>query len=840
MPSPVRIANFDALQTVRATDVRIQWPPISGASASDFLDVSVRDSSGGKWFSTPDNFSVNSTSTVASGLPSGDTLTGALGYSRLGSLTTANAGATFVGTIAGFNVKFPLMRVDEPPPIIRQPKSQLVANAGTLTLSVTALGATSYQWKKDGAVLAGGEGPSVTISPVKAADAGSYTVEVSNYAGRRISQPAVVALAPDSALTSLTGPGRGTGDGPLATAQFYAPTRLALGSDGTVFVVDGNAVRKISGGVVSTLAGVPDQSGFADGSGPAARFNSIQGIAVDVAGTIFVGDTGNRCVRRITPDGNVSTLAVTQGKTVGPVAVDEAGNLYLGDPLLSGVSKLTPAGVLSPYYMALQPTALCVDFAGNLFVGSAGSVLKVAPSGTATFCVGGAPISQGSLGGVGTSVHLGTINSLAQDAAGDLLIGTDNGVWMLTPSLVARHVRDGSAMAVAMEPGGTFLVADPNPSHPGISRGSVNVYTTDSRVQITAPPRAQTLAPGSAVALHVDAVGPSLSYQWMKNGAPIAGAIEATLLLQRVTESADYAVIVGNANGAVTTQPARVTPSPGVTPSRIVNLSLRAVTGTQTFILGFVVDGAPASQRRLLVRGVGPGLQAYGVRDAVADPRLTVYASNGAAIGVNEDWNGAREIADAADVVGAFQLVPGSKDAAMVMNVAPASYSVQVNRAGAGSGTALAEVYDAGAGSAGEDSRLINVSARAFAGTGGRKLAVGFVIAGPAAKTVLVRAIGPGLSSYGVAGVLANPTLELYAGQAKIAENDDWSGGAVLRNAFVSSGAFSLSELSHDAALVTTLEPGNYSVVVSGLPFTDASQNVAMTGAVLIEIYEVQ
>jgi hypothetical protein len=151
---------------------------------------------------------------------------------------------------------------------------------------------------------------------------------------------------------------------------------------------------------------------------------------------------------------------------------------------------------------------------------------------------------------------------------------------------------------------------------------------------------------------------------------------------------------------------------------------------------------------------------------------------------------------------------------------------------GAASGAVIAEIYDATPSAIFTASvpRLINVSVLKEIGT---SLTAGFVILGPpgSSKRVLVRAIGPTLASFGVAGTVSDPQLTLNAGSTKIGENNDWGGTTELANAFSSVGAFGLTATSKDAALIATVQPGvNYTAQVSGVG--------GATGLVLVEIYE--
>ncbi len=189
-------------------------------------------------------------------------------------------------------------------------------------------------------------------------------------------------------------------------------------------------------------------------------------------------------------------------------------------------------------------------------------------------------------------------------------------------------------------------------------------------------------------------------------------------------------------------------------------------------------------------------------------------------------------MAATASQVGAFALAPASAEAALLTDFRSGNYSAQVSGVAGTSGIVLVELYDADDTSA---ARLANVSARARVGTGEDMLVAGFVIVGTAPQTLLIRAAGPALAAFGVAGTLANPKLDvipLGAG-TPVAGNDDWSGTVELAAAFTSQGAFPFaSPDSKDAALLVTLQPGSYSVQVSGVGGT--------TGEALVEIYDVR
>ena len=159
---------------------------------------------------------------------------------------------------------------------------------------------------------------------------------------------------------------------------------------------------------------------------------------------------------------------------------------------------------------------------------------------------------------------------------------------------------------------------------------------------------------------------------------------------------------------------------------------------------------------------------------------------------------------------------------------------MQVSGVGGTTGTVIAEIYDAtSAATFGPTTpRLIDVSVLKRLAAG-NTISAGFVIGGSTAKTVLVRAIGPGLAQLGVSGFMSDPHVTLFnAASVKIAENDNWGGDAQINAAMTSVGAFALADpASKDAVLLLTLAPGNYSAVADGV------NNSA--GYVIVEVYDV-
>src|SRR5947209_4824023 len=224
----------------------------------------------------------------------------------------------------------------------------------------------------------------------------------------------------------------GSADGTGNAASFNGPFGVSVGSAGNVYVADtsNSTIRKITpGGVVSTLAGTAGSVGSKDGTGSGARFNCPFGVTVDSAGNIYVADTSNSTIRKVTPAGVVSTLAGTAGGRgsddgTGSVArfnfpagvtVDSSGNVYVADSSNNTIRKITPAGVVTTLAGLAPPGArdsadgvgsaarfndpigVTVDSAGKVYVADTGNntirvgIVAVAPTITsansATFTI---------------------------------------------------------------------------------------------------------------------------------------------------------------------------------------------------------------------------------------------------------------------------------------------------------------------------------------------------------------------------------------------------------------------------------------------------------------------
>lgn len=362
----------------------------------------------------------------------------------------------------------------------------------------------------------------------------------------------------------------------------------------------------------------------------------------------------------------------------------------------------------------------------------------------------------------------------------------------------------------------------------------------------TSHPRSQTVATGSTVVLSAPATAGS-SYRWERNGTPVAGIASDTLVLSSATTAVagSYVAIATNSVGSTRSNAATVTVAdlPAVDIGRLVNLSILTSVGTgpKVLTMGASVGGAgSAGSLPLVIRAVGPtlGQAPFNVAGVLPDPVMNFFAAgNSTPLETNDNWGGGAALASAFASVGAFALPAASLDSAVVRaspGVTSGGYTVRVEGKGAASGMCIAEMYDAaGAARTPTTPRLINLStlAQIDAGT---DLAVGFVIGGQSARTMLVRGVGPSLSAFNLTGLMADPRLELFdnsTGQS-IAVNNDWAGRAEIVSVANAVGAFALAgATSKDAVLLVTLPPGQYSARIRG------ADNAG--GVAIVEVYEV-
>jgi hypothetical protein len=257
---------------------------------------------------------------------------------------------------------------------------------------------------------------------------------------------------------------------------------------------------------------------------------------------------------------------------------------------------------------------------------------------------------------------------------------------------------------------------------------------------------------------------------------------------------------------------------------RVQNLSTRGtvMSGDNVLITGFVVSG-PAP-KTVVVRALGPSLSSFGLSGVLADPVLTVYNSSGEIIASNDNWQ-----TDGHTLIEENGLAPSdpSESAALLTNLAPDAYTVVVTGNNSTEGISLAEVYEIPR--PGGNSNLTNVSGRSFVGTGDNVLVSGFIVGDVGSATVVVRALGRSLASFGVSNPLSDPVLTIYDSQGSvIASNDSWQRDP-NNVVFLPKNGLAPPNPS-DSAVVLHLPPGAYTAIVRGAN--------GATGNALVEVYQ--
>jgi arabinan endo-1,5-alpha-L-arabinosidase len=390
-------------------------------------------------------------------------------------------------------------------------------------------------------------------------DANANTIQI-------ISTTGLISLVAGTSGTS------GTSDGTGAAARFNQPNGLTLLAGGTIMVSDtSNAtIRSItSSGVVTTLAGSPGSRGNADGTGGAATFSSPIGIARDASGVLYVADAMNHTIRKITSNGIVSTIAGSAGVagfTDGTgaaarfnfpsgIAVDGNGNIYVADTTNNLIRKITGADVVTTLAgvqnvagyddgtgsgaLFNHPGGLAADGSGNLYLADTdnSTIRKITPAGVVT-TIAGLPTIAGLENGAGQFALFNHPQALSVDASGNIYVADT-----------------GNA---------TIRKIDAN--------GNVNTLALTASIApaFTTQPASQTVTVGTAVTFTVAASGlPAPTFQWQKGNVNISGAASASYSIASAaaTDAGSYTAVATNASGSVTSNAATLTVNAAPTPT---------------------------------------------------------------------------------------------------------------------------------------------------------------------------------------------------------------------------------------------------------------------------------
>ncbi len=385
-----------------------------------------------------------------------------------------------------------------PPSITEPPSSAATVTGRPVTFSVTATGAPTlrYQWAKDDVDILGALTSTLTLFNPEPSDSGQYTVTITNPDGKIKSSAATLTVTPVLQFTSALG--------------------LVADAAGNLFVSDreDHCIWKVSPAkVVTLLAGGDGIPGSADGPGSDARFRNPGGLALDPAGNLLVADTGNHTIRRVAPDGTVTTLAGAAGlpgstNAVGTLARFNApfgiavlstggayGGAYISDAQNHTIRFLATDGTVSTYAGSAgqagttdgtgssarfnQPNGLALNATGTLFVADYGNscLRTIAPGGQVSTLAGLAG-TTGYVDGTGSTARFNLPVGIALDASGNLWVAdafnhavrriTSAGVVAVIAGSGTSGNADGTGTAalfyqpcgIAVGPTGNLVVAD--------------------------------------------------------------------------------------------------------------------------------------------------------------------------------------------------------------------------------------------------------------------------------------------------------------------------------------------------------------------------------------------
>jgi hypothetical protein len=314
--------------------------------------------------------------------------------------------------------------------------------------------------------------------------------------------------------------------------------------------------------------------------------------------------------------------------------------------------------------------------------------------------------------------------------------------------------------------------------------------------------------------------------------------------------SAVITVVVSDGTDTVSAQfSLAITPPPQAPSARMLNLSTRVMCRPtrESLIPGFVIGGS--TSKRVLLRAVGPTLGGapFNVPGTLPDPRIALKRWTGTAyvdVASNDNWGSnanAAEIREVAATLFAFGIPDQSRDAVLLLDLAPGQYTVMADDAGGGEGVVVLELYDADIDATSGCGLFMNLSNRGYVGMGAEVMISGFVVSSEASKTLLVRAVGPRLATapFNVPETLSDPVIEIYRRESDgtetlIRTHDNWGedgDAAQIAETAAAVFAFSLPPGSKDAAFVGEFAPGVYTAVVRG-----ANEG---TGSALVEVYVV-
>ena len=513
---------------------------------------------------------------------------------------------------------------------------------------------------------------------------------------------------------------------------------------------------------------------------------TVAGLAVALApararattGDLYEADFSSNTIFKFTPDGTKSSCATGLNGPYG-LAFDGSGNLFEADYGSGTIFKFTPDGTKGTFASVLnRPIGLAFDRSGNLFAAdyNSGTIFKFTPDGTKSI------FASGLAGPIGLA-----FDSSGNLFAADYSIGT---IFKFTPDGTQSTLVSGlsNPTGLAFDSSGNLFEADQG-------SGTIFKFTPDGTQS--------TFASG------------------LSNPTALAFNSSGNLF---EADQGSGTIFMFTPAGAKSTFASGLSGPSGLafrnSTARLTNIStrLRVGTGNNALIGGFIISGT--GPKKIVIRALGPTLSSFGVAGALQNPLLELHDASGALIASNDNWGDAP---NKQEIMNANLSPPNSLESAILATLDPGNYTAIVRGVSNTTGVALVEGYDIDPGAA---SQLQNISTRGFVQTGNNVMIAGVIVGGTDSEKVIVRALGPTLTSFGVPNALANPTLELRDVNGNLLKaNDNWR--STQETEIIATGMQPPNDA--ESAVVATLAPNNYTMIVRGVNNT--------TGVALVEIY---
>jgi uncharacterized repeat protein (TIGR03803 family) len=279
------------------------------------------------------------------------------------------------------------------------------------------------------------------------------------------------------------------------------------------------------------------------------------------------------------------------------------------------------------------------------------------------------------------------------------------------------------------------------------------------------------------------------------------------------------AQVTVNASGLLTSvDPTKPQPTTGQPLNIATRLQIQS--GDNVLIGGFIITGPAGSTKKVLIRGIGPSLANFGVAGTIPDPFLELHKPDGSVV-TNDNWQQAPNVAE---IPSGF--APSNDlESIIYTSLSPGNYTAILKGAHGEAGVGLVEAYDFDTAST---AKLANIATRGFVNTDDNVMIGGFIIGGTEPANVLVRAIGPSLTQFGVQGALQATTLELHDSNGSVISNEGWRS---TQESEIQATTIPPTN-DNEAAILATLVPGNYTAIVRGKNNT--------TGIAVVEAYNLQ